>query len=655
MRTLNFGIPTRMAKAMYGVFMRDGQEKHQRKVDLLDNLLCDDERIPLATDTGAPTGEPAIWHAADAAARECYTALHTLTTENAIVEAIGAVCKRRGIAAPKGETLKEFLARATDKAWWRRHLRNEWKRRFESTSIHLGLTHVRTDPYVSREIAIMQAAQNAANQKLLENRTATNEHGKSYTVADLAALGMGNKAIRRGELMTRINGFEIVAQTLGHVAMFGTITCPGEFHSVGGTNEKYNGASARDGQAHLVAVGARYRSALARAGIKVYGFRIAEPHTDGCPHWHTLFFMDDKLPGVAGRSAYARASALMRRYALGQGERRAPKRAEVVRRLRAQGRLLDGKMTHKEAGALADIELHAWRVAERARQNAAPGAKKNRCKIVRIDPMKGSAAGYIIKYVAKNIDGEGVGTHQVKEGGETHYIAPDLFENKEITPSQRVTYWSQVWGIRQFQQIGGAPVGVWRELRRVLAAAVQEAPAVIKAAHMAAQSIKSKDPAVAKQASYADYTMAQGGPTVGRRAAIKIASREVTINGRYVTYEAQKPVGVYAVAQPEAVYEGVHYRWTITGAGDRAGVAFDLPRTGVNNCTRPGEPAWCDPDMSPAKNKKNRFSGYVHRPEKLDADERPVRIDVHQVDRFKNHARRHAVSHLQRLQRKYPQ
>lgn len=610
MRTLNWGIPTRMARAMYAVFARDGQDAHQSKIDLIDQLLLDDERIPLANEQGAMTGEPAIWHAADAAARECYGYCHRYVTSDAILAAVAALCARRGIVPPTGDTDEEQIARALDKAWWRRHLRTEYKRRFEHTAIQLGLTYVKTDPYVSRETALMQEAQNRANAELLEQRTATNEHGQSYTVADLAARGTGNKTIRRGELMMRIRGFEEVADTLRHVGLFWTITCPSKFHSVGGTNAKYDGSTPRDAQAYLVHVWARIRAALHRHGIRPYGFRIAEPHSDGCPHWHLLLFVE--------RESADTMEQVVREYAL----------------------LEDGDE---------------------------PGAEENRVKLVRIEAGKGTAAGYIAKYVSKNIDGAGVGDHKTFENGSTYVLAPDMFGNVEITPSARVTYWSQVWGIRQFQQIGGAPIGVWRELRRVQEDAIRSAPDAVKAAHAACQKIESDDPAVAKQADFAAYLWAQGGPTVPRRRlAVRIAAREVEIKGRYATYTDTKPVGVYATAFPDEVYEGVHYRWTVEGKNESGGVRFTAPRTGVNNCTpwpeRPTSgPAWTAPDNHPDMHRHARYSAYVHRRGRVEnrGDGKPgsqtwsASDAVDAARLLRKYSPRYAESHLDKLKRKY--
>ncbi len=183
---------------------------------------------------------------------------------------------------------------------------------------------------------------------------------------------------------------------------------------------------------------------------------------------------------------------------------------------------------------------------------------------------------------------------------------------------------------------------MWRELRRVKAEAIQNAPEAIKAAHLACQKIESDDPAIAKQADFAAYMRAQGGPTVGRRAAIKIAARDVTIKGRYATYEDKKPVGVYAVAFPLEVYEGVHYRWTIENKTE-AGVAFDSPRTGVNNCT--GEPEF-DGRAPRAMNMENRGDG-TPGGQRWSVDDDKARAET-----FKQHSPRYAGHHLNELRKK---
>ncbi len=585
------GIPSRMAAAVNRMF--GGLNVPRQRV--VDAVLADDQRLPLADQYGAMTGPGAISTAALQAARECYEVCSRLHDAHAIKAAIDAICQRRGVLPPDDKkTIGGYIARTADHAWWRRALRKELMRRFEHTSIQLGLTHVRADPYVSRETCLAQAAQNEANQKALAAVTATNENGDVYTLAELAALGMGNKTLRRGELMLRIRGFEEVADKMRHVGMFWTITCPSKYHSVGGTNAKYTefgSPTPRDAQAYLADAWKRIRSALHRRGIRPYGFRIAEPHTDGCPHWHMLLFVTPEHQ----------------------------KMMELI------------------------ITIYAMR-----EDGSEAGAVQNRVKLVRIEAGKGTAAGYIAKYVSKNIDGAGVGDHKVFEDGGTYIIAPDLFGNMEFTASQRVTYWSQVWGIRQFQQIGGVPVGVWREFRRLSAESVRNAPEPIREAYQAAQKVESDNPAIAQRADFARFIRAMGGPTVGRQATIQLAKRVEDVEGRYEQVEAHRPVGVYLAAQPHAVYESTRYRWTI----DRAGVALAVPRTGVNNCS----PAPWTRIQPTTKNKNFAPAFDAGRSFHPDTGVPVERVD--QLAQYRRHKKRPAgapSAHLLHLQRKYPE
>ncbi|PFH10572.1 bacteriophage replication gene A protein [Collimonas sp. PA-H2] len=534
------GLPKRMGRALRDLFARDGYEKHEHKVDVIDEIWSADHFI-LPPD--AP--DEALYRAADTAARACYQFCADLQSLDAIVSAIHEHCDRHGVAAPAGKEEAEIIRRALDKAWWLRGIRKAHARRCEHMAIRLGFTHFKAGAYVSNETAYRQQRRNKQNAKLLASIEIQNENGQIYNLEALAALGTANKSIRHSELMTRIRGFEEIAFDLGHVGIFATITAPSKYHAVlsksGEPNPKYKAfgePTPRDAQAYLCDVWKKIRSKLHRDGIHAYGFRIAEPHHDGCPHWHMLMFVAPEH--------LERYEKVMTAYAMRE----------------------DGDEC---------------------------GAKKNRVKLVRIEAGKGTAAGYIIKYVTKNTDGKNLDEHHVIENGQKHILVEDLVGDELIKPSQRVCYWAQTWGIRQFQQVGGAPVGPWRELRRVKSESILHAPEAVKSAWQAAQSIKATEINVVdgkrvktvktiKQASYRDYLLAQGGPTVGRKGLVKIATRSTVVEGKYATYEMDKPCGIYHAWNPHAVYESVRYQWTVVGAAKA--VAFDLPWTGVNNCTK---------------------------------------------------------------------
>lgn len=310
-----------------------------------------------------------------------------------------------GIEPPggRGVTRGGACARLDDSQWWRRQLRRAWTRRAENVMREIGIVRKGREPYASDDAVMARAVMKAKGKRFLENHVAANEQGEQLSLLKLAEHSLANPALRRGEFMCRVRGFEEIARDAGHVAQFWTLTAPSAFHahlSTGQKNPNFARQCVRDGQAWLCKMWARARAKLKRLSILFYGFRIAEPHHDGTPHWHLLLF--------------AR-----------------PRDVEAIERV---------------------VRWH-W-LSEYAEEK---GASEYRAKCIEIDSSKGSAVGYIAKYVSKNIDGAGaIGESVDDETGGAVSVGV-----------RRVDAWSSLHGIRQFQQVGGPPVGLWRELRRI--------------------------------------------------------------------------------------------------------------------------------------------------------------------------------------------
>ncbi|MDA3921917.1 MAG: replication endonuclease [Salinisphaera sp.] len=466
------GQPGRVAGALAARHAEEEERDGQRaaNVSLLDHI----ERYRGRIRNDADDDELKAW--ADQYARAVCEGIANAQGDDYMLDyAIGhQVCTGASIEPPRPVNVDDAdemigcIARMRCKYWWRRKIRVAFGRRVEQSARALGFVHKRRDLYISADGWKRWTDRQNANAATLADSVAVCDNGVEMTLAEVAAVGVSNPAIRRAELMTRIRGLEESANRLGDRALFVTWTVPPELHAAHASGEAGDGKhiTPREGQAWLRKQWAKARAKFARAGVEVYGLRVAEPHHDGTPHWHLLLF-------VNGQSLPMLEQTLIH-YVL-DGDTR-PKRIR-----------------------------HGY-------------------DHTRIDPAKGSATGYVAKYVAKSIDSFAVDVASSREadGGR---VALDIDPQEA---ANRVRAWASTWGIRQFQFIGAPPVGPWRELRRlepITAYAMERAPALrqVERLRLAADS-----------GDWCGYVEQMGGPCTPRdEQPAKLAYLADAGTGRY--------------------------------------------------------------------------------------------------------------------------
>ncbi|MFZ7197777.1 replication endonuclease [Avibacterium avium] len=317
--------------------------------------------------------------------------------------------------------------------WWRTKLLMARSQIREHLMIAVGQVQKKASPYASREAVAEWRLKKRKGRDFIKQMALVDEDGEVIELEEMFYKTVSNPAIRRAELMVRMRGFEEIAKHLGYAGEFYTLTAPSRYHTVhsqGGFVKQWNFSNPKDTQRYLCKVFAKIRAALARKGIRPFGFRVVEPHHDGTPHWHLLLFMP--------QDQVQECRDIFRHYALEE----------------------DGDEK---------------------------GADEHRFTAKAIDWEKGSATGYIAKYIAKNIDGYACDDDKDEETGES---LKDMAKN--------VSAWASKWRIRQFQQIGGSPVSVWREARRKRGGVVEGDEALTKLVE------------AADKGDWAEYTLLQG-------------------------------------------------------------------------------------------------------------------------------------------------
>lgn len=374
--------------------------------------------------------------------------------DSSYIAALSKLCAQHEIDAVaffKKHGASGAVARLSDSQFWRLRLRRLCNLRIEHIAKKLNFIAKQRDIYCSSVGMSNHRVRRSQNIDLLQKMWAENQWGQEFCLSELVDKSVSNPAVQRAELMSRLKGFEILAKEQKKVGVFFTVTCPSKYHSALSSSGAKN---------------PKYQGFSARQG-QDYLNRV----------WSRV------------RAKYARNGIECFGFRVAEPHHDSTPHSHFW--------LFFDKQQARQA-----IEIfESYATAEDAHELITDAARKARFYAKWLQNNdKHSPLSYIAKYISKNIDGFGLDV--------------DLYDKDAASSAEKIKAWASLNCIRQFQQIGGASVTAWRELRRLNNAddeALAAMPSLLKnALRLIESSLKVEGGAGQAWADYCKFADANG-------------------------------------------------------------------------------------------------------------------------------------------------